>query len=164
MTYKAKATLRADVIAAIYTNGSSDVDGDDIQDAIVDTIDSVAHTTDIRSEALAANAIFQTLTDGANIDWDVSVGMTAKVTLGGNRTMNAPTNLVEGMTYTLIVVQDGTGSRLLTWNSFFKFAGGTAPTLATAADAANVFRFFAYDNGTNIVLLDASFGASVTPA
>ena len=34
-----------------------------------------------------------------------------------------------------LLVQDGTGSRTLSFHSDYKFAGGTAPTLSTAANA-----------------------------
>lgn len=83
-----------------------------------------------------------TLTDGATIDWNGdSNGQSVKVTLGGNRTMNAPTNINEYAAYVIRVIQDGTGSRTLAWNSAFKFAGGTAPTLTTTASAVDVFTF-----------------------
>jgi hypothetical protein len=51
----------------------------------------------------------QTLTDGSTINWNTDSGSVATVTLGGNRTMAAPTNLKRG-TYILEVIQDGTGS------------------------------------------------------
>ncbi len=89
-----------------------------------------------------------TLADGATIDWDASANQVASVTLAGNRTMAAPTNLVAGATYILRVVQDGTGSRTLTWNSVFKWSGGTAPTLSTGADAIDLISF--YSDGTNL--------------
>jgi hypothetical protein len=95
----------------------------------------------------AARALHQTLTDGGTINWNVRLG-NAQVTLGGNRTLAAPTNLVAGMTYTLMVIQDGTGSRTLTWNSAYKFAGGTAPTLSTGTGKVDIFEF--YTNGTNL--------------
>lgn len=83
-----------------------------------------------------------TLTDGVTIDWNGNAnGQSVKVTLGGNRTMNAPTNINEYAAYVLRVVQDATGSRTLAWNSAYKFAGGTAPTLSTAANAVDVFTF-----------------------
>jgi len=34
-------------------------------------------------------------------------------------------------------VQDGTGSRTLSWGSYWDFAGGTAPTLSTTASAVD---------------------------
>ena len=59
-----------------------------------------------------------TLTDGATIAWDVSTSPVAKVTLGGNRTLSAPTNAINSGQYiALLVIQDGTGSRTLAWNA-----------------------------------------------
>jgi hypothetical protein len=99
-----------------------------------------------------------TLTDGATINWDVNSGATATVTLGGNRTVAAPTNLVAGAFYALEIIQDATGSRTLTWNSVFKFANGVAPVLSTAASARDyvVFR----SNGTNLYEQGRSLGVA----
>ena len=90
----------------------------------------------------------QTLTDGANIDWDVSAGVMATVTLGGNRTLNNPTNLVNGATYLLIVKQDGDGSRTLDYGDAYKFGDGEAPTLSTDANAIDIIAFLC--DGTNL--------------
>jgi hypothetical protein len=82
-----------------------------------------------------------TLTDGATITWDVSTAPVAKVTLGGNRTLSAPTNSATGQFISLLVIQDGTGSRTLTWNSAYEFASDTAPTLTTTASLGDLFTF-----------------------
>ena len=78
-----------------------------------------------------------TLTDQATIAWDVIASPVAKVTLGANRTIAAPsgTSPAAGQFVALTVIQDGTGSRTASFNSAFKFVGGTAPTLSTAAAA-----------------------------
>jgi hypothetical protein len=82
-----------------------------------------------------------TLTDGATITWDASVAQVAKVTLGGARTISAPTNGATGQFISLLVIQDGTGSRTLTWNSAYEFASDTAPTLTTTASLGDLFTF-----------------------
>ena len=82
-----------------------------------------------------------TLTDGTTITWDTSVAQVAKVTLGGNRTLSAPTNSATGQFISLLVIQDGTGSRTLTWNSAYEFASDTAPTLTTTASLGDLFTF-----------------------
>ena len=82
-----------------------------------------------------------TLTDGATITWDTSTAQVAKVTLGGNRTISAPTNGATGQFISLLVIQDGTGSRTLTWNSAYEFASDTAPTLTTTASLGDLFTF-----------------------
>ena len=105
--------------------------------------------TDVAQEfSKTQNFNATTLTDGATIAWDASANQVTSVTLAGNRTMNAPTNLVDGAVYLLIVLQDSTGSRTLSWNSVFKWAGGTAPTLTTTASARDQFVFCS--NGTNL--------------
>ena len=89
----------------------------------------------------------QTLTDGATISWNTTLGTVATVTLGGNRTLSNPTNLRVG-TYMLIVKQDATGSRTLTWGTAYKFPAGAKPTLTTSANAIDVISFFC--DGTNM--------------
>jgi hypothetical protein len=78
------------------------------------------------------------LTDGATITWDTGGYATshATVTLGGNRTL-AITNAVSGCSGILVVTQDGTGSRTLTFPAGSKWAGGTV-TLTTTAGAIDV--------------------------
>lgn len=90
----------------------------------------------------------QTLTDAATISWAVGVYQTSTVTLGGNRVLANPTGLVAGGYYTLIVKQDATGGRTLSYGTAFKWAGGTAFVLSTAANAIDVLNFI-YD-GTNL--------------
>ena len=82
-----------------------------------------------------------TLTDQATVTWDASTQDVCKLTLGGNRTMAAPTNNTTGQFISILVIQDGTGSRTLTWNAVFEFASDTAPTLTTTASKGDVFVF-----------------------
>ena len=76
-----------------------------------------------------------TLTDAATITPDFSANCNFTVTLGGNRTMGNPTNITAGQTGSIFIVQDGSGNRTLTWNSYWDFVGGTAPVLSTASGA-----------------------------
>ncbi|WP_299074721.1 hypothetical protein [uncultured Paraglaciecola sp.] len=89
-----------------------------------------------------------TLTDAATINWNLEDNQVTSVTLGGNRTMAAPTNLKDGATYILRVIQDATGSRTITWNSVFKWPSGTAPTLSTGANDIDLITFVS--DGTNL--------------
>ena len=78
-----------------------------------------------------------TLSDGANIAYDMDDGNNATVTLGGNRTLDNPSNVTVGQSGSIFIVQDGTGSRTLSFGSAYDFAGGTAPTLTTTASAVD---------------------------
>ena len=82
------------------------------------------------------------LTDGASIATDLSLGNNFSVTLGGNRTLANPTNIVAGQSGIIVLTQDGTGSRTLAYGSYFKFPAGTAPTLTTTAGAVDVLAYY----------------------
>jgi hypothetical protein len=79
------------------------------------------------------------LTDAATIAVDMSVtgGNNFSVTLAGNRTLGNPTGLTAGQSGIIYVTQDATGSRTLAYSSYWKFPGGTAPTLTTTASAVD---------------------------
>ena len=97
----------------------------------------------ITGQVLADKAYISesTLTDGATISWNMSTQSVAKVTLGGNRTLSAPTNGSTGQFASLLVIQDGTGSRTLTFNAVYEFASDTAPTLTTTGGKGDLFVF-----------------------
>ena len=78
-----------------------------------------------------------TLTDAATITPDFGANQNFTVTLGDNRTLANPTNIVVGQTGSIFLVQDGTGSRTLSFGTQYDFSGGTAPTLSTAAAAVD---------------------------
>lgn len=82
------------------------------------------------------------LTDGATITPDFSVANNFSVTLAGNRTLANPTNLTAGQSGSIVITQDATGSRTLSYGTYWKFAGGTAPTLTTTAAAVDVLVYY----------------------
>ena len=75
------------------------------------------------------------LSDGSTINIDMATACHHSVTLAGNRTFAAPSNQAVGQSGSIFISQDGTGSRTASFNSAFKFVGGSAPTLSTAANA-----------------------------
>jgi hypothetical protein len=91
-----------------------------------------------------ALATIGTLTDGATITPDFDANQNFSVTLGGNRTLANPSNIDAGQTGSIFVVQDGTGSRTLSFGAYWKFAGGTAPTLSTAAGSVDRIDYIVY--------------------
>ena len=126
------ATFVADGAATLYHDNSDKI-------ATTSTGVSVTGNVIYSGGSLTAEG---TLSDGATISWDVSTAPIAKVTLGGNRTLALPDNpLGAGQYISLLVIQDGTGSRTLTWNAAFEFASDTAPTLTTTASKGDLFTF-----------------------
>jgi hypothetical protein len=61
--------------------------------------------------------------------------------LAGNRTLAAASNGTTGQFVSLLIIQDGTGSRTLTWNAVYEFKDDTAPTLTTTANKGDLFVF-----------------------
>ena len=88
------------------------------------------------------------LTYDATQDWALTANQVATLTLTGNTTFDAPTQMVDGAFYSLIIIQDGTGSRTASWNGVFKWAAATAPTLTTTASAKDIFVW--RSDGTNM--------------
>ena len=85
-----------------------------------------------------------TLTDGATINWNLSQGRVATVSLssagGLNRTFNAPTNMTVG-TYILHVIQSDSTTRSITWNSAFKWSAQTAPPSSGGTGTRDIYSF-----------------------
>ena len=80
------------------------------------------------------------LTDGGTIAVDWGNGPVQSVTMAGNRTFTF-TGGEDGGRYTLIIKQDGTGSRTATWPASVRWGGGTAPTLTTTASKTDYIGF-----------------------
>jgi len=86
----------------------------------------------------AQRARIEAVTVGAaNVALDFANAQMFAITLGTNSNLNRPNNLTAGQSGTIFVVQDGTGSRTLSYSSVFDFVGGTAPTLTTTASAVD---------------------------
>ncbi|WP_262265491.1 hypothetical protein [Microvirga yunnanensis] len=87
------------------------------------------------------------LADGATITPDFAAGRAFKVTLAGNRTLANPTGQAAGQSGIIVVRQDATGSRTLSYGSNWKFSGG-APTLSASPNAIDVIAYYVEANGT----------------
>ena len=93
----------------------------------------------VRGVEITGNATgpISSLSDGSTITVDFGTSCNFTVTLGGNRTFGDPDNTASsvGSSGSIFIVQDGTGSRTASFHADYKFPGGTAPTLSTAANA-----------------------------
>ena len=123
--------------------------------ATLDSLDSTAflrsNAADTASELITltgglafggdakCSAAISSLSDGSTITVNFTSGIHHSVTLGGNRTFGNPSNdnNAVGQSGSIFITQDGTGSRTASFHSDYKFAGGTAPTLSTAANAVD---------------------------
>ncbi len=84
-----------------------------------------------------AVAEIDTLTSASTVTPDFATSCNFTLTLGTNVTLANPSNLTAGQSGSIFLVQDSTGSRTITFGSYWDFAGGTAPTLSTAASSVD---------------------------
>ena len=96
-------------------------------------------SVDVKAMSLGAGTHILDLDRNANF----------KLTLSGNITLANPANLTAGTTGSIFVVQDGTGSRTVSYGSSWDFVGGTAPTMTTAASSVDRIDYIVLDS-TNI--------------
>ena len=85
----------------------------------------------------SVGATITAATSASTITLDLGASVHHSVTLAHNTTFADPSNEVVGESGSIIITQDGTGSRTAAWNSAWKWTGGTAPTLSTAASAVD---------------------------
>jgi hypothetical protein len=98
------------------------------------------------TDTVTVKGVKETVYSGGNLAAgtytpDASTATIHKYTLTGNVTISALTNATTGSNMTLILTQDGTGSRTLT--STMKFAG-ESKTLTTAGSSTDIVSVF-YD-------------------
>ena len=118
---------------AIGTTGD-DVDGTPL---IIQWVYSVS----VSVIGAASTVGIQDLTDSSTIDWTLDHTKTASVTLGGNRTISNPSGGIDGGTYKIIITQDSTGNRIVTWGSDFNWGDAGSPTLSTGSNDSDILTF-----------------------
>jgi hypothetical protein len=147
-TFVGNATFNGSIIFEGAT-----ADANELTLTVADPAADVTVTIPASTTTLAGLAISQAftkgqagtpvaLTDASSVAIDLSLANNFTLTLAGNRTLAAPTNVTAGQSGVIVVSQDGTGSRTLAFNSIFKFAGGTAPTLTTTASAVDILAYY----------------------
>jgi len=100
------------------------------------------------SKVLTAEKVWEaaepvTLTDAATVAVDFSAGLNFNLTIGGNRTLGAPSNVKGGESGVIYVTQDGTGNRTLAYHANYKWAGASAGVLSVTAGKVDRLTYFA---------------------
>ncbi len=121
------------------------------------TLDGAETITGVKTHAAARIDAQIALTDSANIALDLATGNTFSVTLGGNRILDNPANMVAGQSGTIIVQQDATGGRTLAYGSSYKWPGGATPVLSPAAGAIDMIHYRVLDSSTLLCSLQQAF-------
>lgn len=128
-------TITGSTIAGTTLSGAV-VGGDQIMSAV---------THKDYAETCAENAAVT-----GTVSIDMNNGNVHSITLTGAATLtfDNPVATGDSSSFTLIVKQDGTGSRVITWPGSVKWAANTAPTLTTTANRYDILAFTTVDGGT----------------
>lgn len=95
----------------------------------------------VQTSVFAVVAATAVLTDASVIALNAAAGNHFRVTLGGNRQLQNATNPADGQKITLEVIQDGTGSRTLSYDTAYDFGVAGAPVLTTTPGARDLIGF-----------------------
>ena len=128
--------LRSNILAAGTIPGS----------ALADAAVTTAKINDAAITQAKVAYTVGTLTDAPTISWNLNGNQIAVVTLAGNRTLANPTNKTNGSVYILVVKQDATGNRTLSFSPDYKFPYGDIPNLANNVNRVDIFTFLCIDN------------------
>lgn len=91
---------------------------------------------------------FTTLTASASVTPNLSLGNNFILTANQNFTLNFPTNGTPGQSGIIVIVQDGTGSRVITWGSNYWFQNADNPALTTTAGKSDIIAYTVSPSGT----------------
>jgi hypothetical protein len=87
----------------------------------------------------------ETLTDAPNIGVNAATANKFHVTLGGNRTIDNPTNATNGRVIILRIQQDVNGNRTVTWGNDYRFRGDLAAANVVLSTTANTIDRVAFE-------------------
>lgn len=101
----------------------------------------------MRKDIVTGRKILVTASDGATVTFNLDSGNVQQVTLAGNRTL-ALSNENDHQVFMIILIQDGSGNRTVTWWSGIDWQDGVEPTLDTAAGGIDTFGFIRRSSGS----------------
>ena len=134
--------------AAIYANGAFATANTKVANTSINTwtANQTFTVANVTNQLAVYGQAFQniiTLTDASTITMNLAQTNNFSVTLGGNRILANVANSTAGQSGFLVVRQDATGSRTLSFGSGWRFPSNTAPTLTTTANAVDLIVYTA---------------------
>lgn len=108
-----------------------------------------------------SGAMYSRLVTASSTTINWNQGNVQTTTLSSNPTLTF-SNGQAGGKYDLILVQDGTGGRTVTWPMSTKWPNGAAPTLTSSSGGIDVVHFL-YDGSNYLGTYDLNFEAESTP-
>ena len=148
-------TLATNSVAGVVT--SADTNNITITAGAVNVGSNVAKLNAANTFTKAQVVALVTPTFGTTVTPDFSAGNVFSFTATSNFTLAAPTNVVAGGTYIIIIKQDGTGGRTASFNSAYKFCSGSVTTLSTGANKYDIISIVAQSSSVLLATTQIGF-------
>lgn len=111
----------------------------------------------VQSQSFAPPAV---VSASGVITLNFGVSNNFEVTLtSGTQTLASPLNASGGQTGSIVVRQDGTGSRLLVYSGAWSFQSNTAPTLTTTASGVDLLAYYVVNPGRINTVATLAYGS-----
>jgi len=105
------------------------------------TISGYAQLASAQSFTAAQRGSVVSVAGSGTVTLNLALGNNFAATLSGTTTYALPSGMTAGQSGALVLTQDGTGSRLVSFSGW-KFPGGTAPTATTTASGVDVVVYY----------------------
>ena len=151
-TYSAANTLTRTTVETSSNSNAAVNFGTGVKQVMLSMVASNAAITDKARVYTAGQVVHPVaLTSASTVTINSLTSNSFTLTLTGNVILANPTFMVDGWAFSLKLKQDATGSRLMTFGSKFKFAGGLTPSLSAGANAIDLLGGY-YDSTDDVIL------------
>ena len=116
-------------------------------DVTAGTNATALHYNNLRADVNKGLRTNTTVTYGATVNFDLSLGNVFTVTLNGNPTFTVSNGTVDQF-FIVNVIQSAGGSNTITWFTTIKWPNGVTPTMTPAANKKDKFGFQVTGAGT----------------
>ncbi len=135
-------------VAGKYVKPGSGIPSTDMTSAVQTSLTKADNAVQVVSGG--GETFYNAGNSGAALSLDLVNGNVQKITLTANCTITLTSPASGAMrSVTLLVFQDVTGSRTITWPGSVKWGTAGAPTLTTTATKMDIISLFTVDGGTN---------------
>jgi len=96
----------------------------------------------VQSFTVAQRGAISALTSASTVTIDMATSNNFSLTLGHGVTLANPANLTAGQSGVIVITQNASTAYTVSYGSYWKFPGGTVPTMSTTLSSVSVIAYF----------------------
>lgn len=130
---------------AVSTAADAAATAADVVSTNADVVSTAADVVSVNNALATVDNIIDYAEANSSSSYTPDMGASANfhITLeGANVVINNPTNKTIGQSGVFVLIQDGSGSRGVSWGTDFEFSGGTPPTPTTTAGGVDLVAYY----------------------